>query len=252
MEIRAVIKGAIEKITNTRIYRTLPRGVDVAQDIRNSLPNFRARVVFDIGANVGQSAKVFLAMFPLCHVDCFEPASETFAELRQSLKQSSRVDCHRLAFGSSSGKGKMVLHGHSVMSFLLDESSDIPLKPDMATEPVDVATVDEFCSARNIDRIGYLKIDTEGGDLDVLKGAEGMLGEQRIDLVQVEAGMNATNHRHVPLEALKEFLEPLGYFLFGIYEQMHEWPTDEPHLRRTNLVFVSQQVIASNTIPTTS
>jgi hypothetical protein len=91
-----------------------------------------------------------------------------------------------------------------------------------------------------------MKIDTEGADLDVLKGAERMLNEQRIDIVKVEAGMNPTNHLHVPFEVLKNYLESKHYFLFGIYEQKHEWPTKHPHLRRTNPIFISQQVIENN------
>lgn len=70
-----------------------------------------------------------------------------------------------------------------------------------------------------------------------------MLNEQRIDFVEVEAGMNAGNKRHVPFETLKEYLESKNYLLFGIYEQVHEWPTNEPHLRRTNAVYLSRRMI---------
>jgi len=35
-------------------------------------------------------------------------------------------------------------------------------------------------------------------------------------------------------------LESKNYYLFGIYEQVEEWRTSEPHLRRTNLVFISE------------
>lgn len=70
-----------------------------------------------------------------------------------------------------------------------------------------------------------------------------MLKEQRMDFVEVEAGMNASNKRHVSFEALKDYLESRSYLLFGIYGQVHEWPTKEPHLRRTNAVLVSRRMI---------
>lgn len=50
----------------------------------------------------------------------------------------------------------------------------------------------------------------------------------------------------MPIEELKAYLEGKGYYLFGVYEQMPEWPTREPHLRRSNLVFVSEAVIGTN------
>jgi hypothetical protein len=77
-----------------------------------------------------------------------------------------------------------------------------------------------------------------------------MLTEQRIDLVEVEAGMNPSNIWHVPFEALKDFLESHMYFLFGIYEQENGlWASREPHLRRTNPIFISHHMIEMNRKP---
>jgi hypothetical protein len=70
-----------------------------------------------------------------------------------------------------------------------------------------------------------------------------MLASQAIDFVEVEAGMNPGNTRHAPFESLKAFLESNDYRLFAIYEQVEEWPTDEPHLRRTNSLFISRRMI---------
>jgi hypothetical protein len=42
---------------------------------------------------------------------------------------------------------------------------------------------------------------------------------------------------------MKAFLETMDYRLFAIYEQMYEWPSGEPQLRRVNAVFISRTVI---------
>jgi hypothetical protein len=73
-----------------------------------------------------------------------------------------------------------------------------------------------------------------------------MLSRQQIDAVEVEAGMNSKNRRHVPFDVFSKFFEERNYFLFGIYEQVNEWPTKEPHLRRSNPVFISDRVIKAN------
>jgi hypothetical protein len=91
-----------------------------------------------------------------------------------------------------------------------------------------------------------LKIDTEGSDFDVLIGCGDMLVEHCIDIIQLESGMNSKNTWHVQFDRFKEYLELKSYYLFGIYEQVSEWRTLEPHLRRANLVFVSQEVIVAN------
>ena len=223
--------------------------MDVIKDIANALPNHRIGTVFDVGANLGQSAKIYLARFPGSHVYCFEPVSNTFHQLQRNLKGNQRVDCYHLALGSSKRRGTMVLEGDPDRFFLTDQSAETPGDRSVATESVDVVTLDEFCQTKGIDQINYLKIDTEGGDLEVLKGALNMLTGQKVDLLELEAGMNPGNKKHVRFETLKEFLESHGYFLFGIYEQVDEWPTKEPQLRRTNPVFISSRLIELNRKP---
>jgi FkbM family methyltransferase len=248
VSLKNKLKKLVERLTSTHIYRDreLPRGTDFIRDIGDFLPMYRVDIVFDVGAYDGDTSKIYLARFPSSHIYCFEPVGDTFHHLQENFKGNARVDCYKLALGSSKSKGKMVLQGSPDSFFLLGQSKESPMNNSVATESVDIVTLDEFCHNKRIDHINYLKIDTEGGDLDVLKGAVKMLTEQRIDLVEVEAGMNPSNTRHAPFEALKEFLESHRYFLFGIYQQVNEWATREPHLRRTDPIFISHRMIEMN------
>lgn len=246
MTVITQLKSLVEKITGVHIHRVWPRGVDVCQDIRNDLPAFQADVVFDVGANVGQSAAKFLRCFPQAQIYCFEPAGQTFLQLGENFKGNERVHSFQVALGASKGKGRLLLQGSPDVFRLIDPSEGASVSDALDVEEVDLETLDEFCRDANINQISYLKIDTEGGDLAVLKGAENMLSEHRIELVEVEAGMHSGNERHVPFEVLKEFFQSKRYLLFGIYEQELEWPTNEPYLRRTNPVFVSERTIRAN------
>ena len=237
------LRRLIERVTQTRIYRKPPRGIDLAYDLAHALPGYRVQTVFDVGANVGQSAQDYLEKFPVARIYSFEPVRSTFQQLEANLKGEDRVRCFQLAFGASPQQGTMVLQGESVMFFLSEASRPLSEAQNAVTEQVQVATLDEFCRQHQLERISYIKIDTEGGDMNVLKGAEHLLAEQRIDLMQLEAGMNSHNTWHVALETLKQHLESRNYFLFGVYEQVHEWPAKEPHLRRANPVFISRRMI---------
>ena len=55
-----------------------------------------------------------------------------------------------------------------------------------ATINVEAATVDEFCRKRQIESIDILKIDTQGTELEILKGAAGMLSGGRIRVIYNE------------------------------------------------------------------
>jgi FkbM family methyltransferase len=248
MTLTRRLRQLTQRLVNLHIYSVLPRGIDVAHDIAKSFPTYDFDIVFDVGANVGQSAERYVDCFPGSHIYCFEPVRDTFRQLQDNLKGRDRIRCFQLALGSSRGKGQMALEGSSDMFFLMGQSKNSPATEHVMTEDVDIVTLDDFCSARDVRHVNYLKIDTEGADLEVLRGGGCMLDAQRIDFVEVEAGMHAGNRRHVPFETLKSHLESKGYLLFGIYEQVHEWPKKEPHLRRTNPVFISRRMIETETV----
>ncbi len=242
------LRRLFEKLTGTRIYRTPPRGVDRFADIENSLPNLRVSNVFDVGANVGQSARSFRANFPGAKIYSFEPVDMTYRRLERELRGYDNIQTSKLALGAEKGLGTMVLEGISEMYFLRRGASEMP-SGDTPVEEVAVETLDNFCQSQGIERINYLKIDTEGADLDVLKGAENMLRGQEVDLIEAECGMNGRNKRHVGLDILTSFLEEKNYLLFGIYEQVNEWPTRAPNLRRANPIFISESVVRTNIAP---
>lgn len=91
MNLKSLLEQIVEQLSGTHIYRTyfhrssLPRGIDPFQDIATSLPKYRADIVFDIGANIGQSSNVYLDKFPNSHIYCFEPVSDTLHQLQNNL-----------------------------------------------------------------------------------------------------------------------------------------------------------------------
>lgn len=244
--LRTFFEGA----TGTRILRApLPRGMSLQHDIASALPRLDVGTVFDIGANVGQSARRYREWFPRAALYCFEPAPSTFERLRTALDGDPNARCLKLALGARSGSAAMMVEPNSELSFVVGAAGTSAASAGATTEQVEMTTLDDICRERSIERIGFAKIDVEGGELDVLGGAAGLLRDGRIDLIQVEAGMNAGNTRHVPFETLNATLQAAGLRLFALYEQMHEWPAGEPHLRRVDAVFVSSAQIAAHRTP---
>jgi hypothetical protein len=87
------------------------------------------------------------------------------------------------------------------------------------TENIKMETLSGFCRSNNVNHINYLKIDTEGFDLEVLKSGAAMLIERSIDFVEAEVGMNSTNKLHIPINKMTKFMESYEYYVLGIYEQ---------------------------------
>lgn len=223
------------------MYNELPRGLDLSYDLRMALPGFSPEVIFDVGANEGESALWWHQRFPKAIIHCFEPVPSTFEILQSNTSTIPQIRNHLFALSSKESQSQMVLEGSSKMHYL--DTSPNKYGSDAIKIPVSVLTLDKFCHSHQIPHIHLLKIDTEGNDLEVLKGAQGLIQRHAIDVLQVEAGMYTGNTRHVHFIHFQEWLEKYNYVLFGLYEQYFEWTTRSPQLRRANLVYISPKVM---------
>lgn len=242
--IKSQVRIIVERLTKLHIYRVMPRGINLLHDMNVLLPKSMPTVIFDVGANVGQSSKQYAEWFPEAKIYSFEPVNSIFDDLQKNLGQFDNISPFRLAF--SSVKGQAPITCESLCSTLNTLNLSNISICSIGTEIVDLDTIDEFCKKMKISKIGLLKVDTEGHDLEVLKGAGNLLRKQLIDIVQVEAGMNPKNDKFVPFKEFKNYLESRNYYLFGFYNQVHEHYSGKSHLRRSDVVFISDNVISSN------
>ncbi|NJO32722.1 MAG: FkbM family methyltransferase [Rhodospirillales bacterium] len=195
-----------------------------------SLDDFHA--VLDVGANVGNMTALFLQQFPNAKVWAFEPVCATCAALRARFANEPRVEIRQEALGCVHSTAPMLMAGMSTTMYRIVDHVD----PIRDHEQVTVNTGDGFMAEVGLSAVDFLKIDTEGHDLKVLMGFTAALERKAIRFLQVEAGMNATNSLHVPIQQFMQFLEPLGYHLYRVVGQVAE--VNGPGiLRRADLVF---------------
>lgn len=240
MSFRAAIKKVIERITQRHFFKYLPHGIDFYHDLCRNMPGYQTRCVFDVGANVGQSALRFAEWWPRAKIYCFEPIAETFKELKMNLKNHPNFDSFQIAMGSHAGiKPIFFDKKDSSNSHLLD--GQMGYHEEGAIQEAEVVTIDRFCERKSIKQIHFLKIDTEGYDFEVILGAEKLIETQSVDFIQVESGMNPENKKHRSFEQFKNYLESKKYLLFGVYEQVQEFMPKKPYLRRSNLIFISRR-----------
>jgi FkbM family methyltransferase len=202
------------------------------RDFRRFLPAVRMRVIFDVGANIGQSAMAFRAAYPRARILAFEPIRPSFEALRAACGGDAGTQCFNLALGDRPGRATMEARDTAVRNRIVARP-----RRQVPSAEVEMATGDSFCADRRIAGINFLKIDAEGYDLKVCEGFAGMIDRHKIDLIQVEAGMNLDNRDHVPLHDFVTFFAARGYLIFRIYDQALQ--ARHPRLRRANVVFVS-------------
>jgi FkbM family methyltransferase len=221
----------LEKTAGVRIYSIQAHAREDWFDIRKS--GCRMETVFDVGANVGQSARKFRYAFPDARIFCFEPVESVFQELQQSVAADSRIECFQMAMGSSKGVGRVYLTDHTTTSSLIEPENS------RGFEEIQIDTVDSFAGQHGIETIDLLKVDAEGFDLEVLKGADSLLSSARVAFVLIEVGFHPGDDRHVLFDHAREFLMARGFHVYGIYDQNLEW-SGESRLRFANVCFANE------------
>jgi FkbM family methyltransferase len=148
-------------------------------------------VFVDVGANVGQWTTALAAAYPHSPVLAFEPTPSALDLLRHNigLNHLSNVQAFGVALADKNGIDSFqVARRGSILNHLMPDATT-PLTGvynNVATISVETVRLDDFCRNQGIDRIGFLKIDVEGAEVRVLRGAEGLLRRQAIDVIYIE------------------------------------------------------------------
>ena len=225
---------------NINIFRQLPFGLHPFYDIERRKQGFQINVIFDVGANIGKSILTAREVFPKARIYPFEPFKDTYNTLVKNVT-SKKVSCYQLALGSEDKNLQIkvdALSKKSCMNSLIHDNINDSSLENIKEETVEIQKLDTFYNIHKIRSIDYLKIDTEGFDMEVLKGAIEILTEKSVFFIQVEAGMNKFNDRHISFTEIDSFLKPVGYELFGFYNQAHEKSMKNLMLRRVDVVYV--------------
>jgi FkbM family methyltransferase len=174
-------------------------------------------IVFDVGANVGQSIRIFKTLFPDSQIHAFEPDARAYGEAVKVAGAYRNVTVLNYALGADEAVGDFREYTASAMSSFLEPSGANWSKP-ARVRPVRVSTIDGYCTDHQIDRIDILKVDVQGRDLSVLRGAKAMLAGN-VTLVRTELNfMTLYTGQDDPLDTLR-FMRELGYDLIAFYEQ---------------------------------
>lgn len=177
---------------------------------RHAAPRLRQGVVLDVGANIGGYARFLRGLDAEVPLIAFEPHPSTWRRLRSEV-EGLGVEALNLAVGAAAGDATLYDFADQ------DGSTQASLDPEVIRlhgggEPVAHAvrcvTLDGFAAERGIERISLLKIDTEGFDLAVLQGAQGLLRARRIGMIHFEFIASNIARR----VAMRDFFEALdGY-----------------------------------------
>jgi len=216
-----VIK-AIRKVvrrTGYDIKRHIPGelGVQPFEDMKHFLKGVSKPVIFDVGANIGQTVGVCREVFPDSLIHAFEPSPATYARLSERCHGMEGVKTWQCGVGSREGTLPFSENENSDMSSFLSPT-ELCWGKIVKTTNVSVITLDNFARQQKIDYVHIVKSDTQGYDFEVLKGADGLMRENRIGMLYFEF-IFSSQYKDLPLfEDVLQFLRERNFSLVAIYK----------------------------------
>lgn len=205
------------------LIKTYPneRGVSIYSDVKFFLGKKEKLKFVDIGANIGQTTKVLRQIFPEGHVLSVEPDSIAFERLLKKYKNDKHVTCIQAFIGSEKGTTTFYRNTHSDMNSGLKRGRDAWGKIEEKLR-LPVITLDDLAKSYYMNHVDFLKIDTQGFDFEVLKGAKDLFNNHSVDLVAIE---HIFSEMYLGLPNLDEvllFMREKNYILIAIYPPIYQ------------------------------
>lgn len=186
-------------------------------------------LVFDVGAAIGTITQEFIIASTRnqisIEVHCFEPLLEYFEKLIQNVVSADNniVVCNSVALSDRIGEAFFHQNNLPYTSSLLPSIENAGRSwgnLEIVTERtvrVQTDTIDNYSLKNNLADIDILKIDVQGGEISVLRGAVNMLKEKRINQIYLEVLIENTYTGQSTLEEIILFLSEHQYRLTNIF-----------------------------------
>lgn len=219
-----LIRRIVRKILNKYGFEVVLFNYETSHALvlQKLIQDYQIKTVFDIGANEGQFAQELITNGYSGTIVSFEPLSTAWEKLKhQANRHSNWVVPEQIALGSSEGKVTINIAGNSQSSSILSmenlHSTAAPDSSYVATEEVKLTTLDSFLHNHpNLQNPNILiKVDTQGYEMDVLRGAEETL--KKAVMVEVELSFAELYKGQTLYKGVIDFMESHGFQLWSLF-----------------------------------
>lgn len=172
-------------------------------------------ILFDVGANLGDFTKTFIVQNSEKNIfsHCFEPNNDINSDLRKNLSSFNNIKVNNFGLSNNNeNKNLFYRTNGDAWASLFNRSV---FNNGAMKQEVQLKTLDEYVTLNNIKNIDYLKIDTEGNELNVFLGSKDSLEKKIISCGQFEYG-GTYQDSNTTLKEVYEFLLTYNYKIYDI------------------------------------
>lgn len=232
--IKSVVEGLGYKILKISKMKVPPNPY---ADMKRLVNNKREPVVFDVGANVGQSINRIREYLPEAKIYSFEPGPSSFKTLSEKYQNQPGIQLENLALGSEITQKEFMENECTDMSSFL-EIDRLGWGGTKKTV-VNTTTLDNYCQTHGITHIDILKSDTQGFELEVFKGGLNMIKSNNIRLIYFEFIFSEMYKGLPGFDQIYRLLTENGFRPVNFYEFYYQ----EDLLSWADMLFVNKNYI---------
>ncbi len=197
-------------------------GQDAFLDQQRLLAGAPVTVIFDVGANAGDTVEVYRRLFPTAAIHAFEPFPDAHRRLAERYLSEPLVQPHQCAVTDAAGTRRLHVNEVDYTNSLLPLSRsaawiDVSQKDLGIAIDVPAVTLDGFCATEGLARIDVLKMDVQGGEGMALRGAADLLDRGAVRLLYLEVLFASLYDGQAYFRDVVDILERHSYQLFGLY-----------------------------------
>ncbi|RYY08095.1 MAG: FkbM family methyltransferase [Sphingobacteriaceae bacterium] len=204
----------------------VPSQLSTFQRLQKS--GYQPKICLDIGAYEGSWATSFLTIFPDTEILMIEAQQHKQSILKQQTATYSKLDYRIALLGAA--KKEVAFNIYETASSVLKENNETGALVETRT----LTTLDNLVTDTIFTQADFIKIDTQGYELEILKGAKNTL--QHTEFILLEVSM-IDIYQNCPLIAdVFEFMNHIGFVLYDICDLMRR-PYDKA-LYQSDFLFI--------------
>ncbi|OUU27087.1 MAG: hypothetical protein CBB97_06540 [Candidatus Endolissoclinum sp. TMED37] len=178
-------------------------------------------IIFDVGANKGQSIDRFKTKFPQSIIHAFEPIEKEFNTITEKFAKDNTIIINNIAIGEEKSEKNLNLSirtGVSSFNKFNLEHEWIKTRSKEYNTSVEnflngkqltkIETLDNYCKKNDIKSIDILKIDTQGYEDKILEGSMELLKNNNIKAIELEIIFDDTYDKYLTFSDIEKYLLP--------------------------------------------